>query len=412
LLPDSAGNVLYTVNRGTIKGIDLTTKEDKSISFSAKRDYSPAKEREYMYEHMKSLVEDKFYDPSLHGVDWDGYTEAYARFLPYINNNEDFAILLSEVLGELNASHTGGRSYSNGDAQETGYLGAFYDDSYQGDGLKIKEVIARGPIARKSDKVKIGDIIQTIDGEAIAANADYFPLLAGKVGERVRLGVRHADGTTETVIVKPINSSANRDLLYERWKDRNRAIVDSVSGGKVAYVHITGMDSESFRAVYDDLLGKYRNCEAVVVDTRFNSGGWLHNDVVQLLSGRHYVDFSPRGQFIGSEPFSQWTKPSAMLIGECNYSDAHGTPYSYKTLGIGKLVGAPIPGTMTAVWWEYQVNPQIVFGIPQVTCLDLEGKPLENHQLDPDILIYNEPAEIANGIDRQLEGAVKSLMNK
>jgi Tol biopolymer transport system component/C-terminal processing protease CtpA/Prc len=412
LQPDSAGNVLYTVNRGTIKGIDLTSKEDKSISFSAKRDYSPAQEREYMYEHMKSLVEDKFYDPSLHGVDWDGYTEAYARFLPYINNNEDFAILLSEVLGELNASHTGGRSYSNGDAQETGYLGAFYDDSYQGDGLKIKEVIARGPIARKSDKVKSGDIIQTIDGEAIAANADYFPMLAGKVGERVRLGILHTDGTTETVIVKPVNSSANRDLLYERWKDRNRAIVDSVSGGKVAYVHITGMDSESFRAVYDDLLGKYRNCEAVVVDTRFNSGGWLHNDVVQLLSGRRYVDFSPRGQYIGSEPFSQWTKPSAMLIGECNYSDAHGTPYSYKTLGIGKLVGAPIPGTMTAVWWEYQVNPQIVFGIPQVTCLDLEGKPLENHQLDPDILIYNEPAEIANGIDRQLEGAVKSLMNK
>lgn len=101
-----------------------------------------------------------------------------------------------------------------------------------------------------------------------------------------------------------------------------------------------------------------------------------------------------------------------MLINECNYSDAHGTPYTYKTLGIGKLVGAPVPGTMTAVWWETQVDPSIIFGVPQVTSLDRNGKPLENQQLNPDILIYNQPADVLNGIDAQLAAAVKALLQK
>lgn len=172
------------------------------------------------------------------------------------------------------------------------------------------------------------------------------------------------------------------------------------------------MDSPSFREVYDRLLGKYRNCDAVIVDTRYNGGGWLHNDLAQLLGGKEYVRFSPRGQYIGSEPFSQWTKPSVMLVNESNYSDAHGSPYTYQTLKIGDVVGAPIPGTMTAVWWETQIDPTIVFGIPQVTSLDMNGNVLENKQLNPDVLIYNTPDNVLRGVDDQLIGAAKHLLKK
>ncbi|MDE7335219.1 MAG: peptidase S41, partial [Muribaculaceae bacterium] len=141
-----------------------------------------------------------------------------------------------------------------------------------------------------------------------------------------------------------------------------------------------------------------------------NGGGWLHNDLAILLNGKEYAQYSPRGQYIGSEPWAQWTKPSAMLVNECNYSDASGTPYVFQTLGIGDVVGAPIPGTMTAVWCETQIDPSLVFGIPQVTNLSVDGKPLENMQLNPDIVIYNSPADVEAGRDAQLEGAVKSLM--
>ncbi len=194
------------------------------------------------------------------------------------------------------------------------------------------------------------------------------------------------------------------------WVERNEKLVDSLSNGRIGYVHIRGMNNESFQTVYSRLLGKYRNCDAVVVDTRFNGGGWLHNDVALLLNGKEYVRYSPRGQYIGSDPFSQWTKPSVMLVNEANYSDAHGTPYTYKTLGIGKLVGAPVPGTMTAVWWETQIDPSIVFGIPQVTSLDRNGEPLENKQLQPDIEVYNTPSEKVSGNDVQLKKAVEELL--
>lgn len=410
LVPDSASKKLFTLNRGRVKSIDLSNNEVKNIDFDARSTFSAPAERDYIYSHMKALVNNKFHDVNLHGTDWEQATDNYARFLPYINNRNDFAEVLSEVLGELNASHTGGRAYGSGNAlTATSYLGAFFDEEYSGDGLRISEVIAKGPLSTKPE-VKPGTIITAIDGQTIKADQDYFPLLAGKAGRDTRLTLTLPDGTTKTITVKPISQGTNRSLLRDRWVARNQAIVDSLSGGRIGYVSIQGMNSPSFREVYEQALGKYRNCDALIVDTRYNGGGWLHNDVALLLSGKKYVDYAPRGQYIGSDPFSQWTKPSAMLINECNYSDAHGTPFTYKTLGLGKLIGAPVPGTMTAVWWENQVDPQLVFGVPQVTSLDSNGKMLENQQLNPDILIYNQPGDVLEGIDAQLAGAVKALM--
>lgn len=412
LVPDSAAKKLFTLSGGRVKSYDLASGEVKSIDFDARSQYSAPAEREYMYEHMKALVNNKFYDKNLHGVDWEGYTADYARFLPHINNSYDFAELLSEVLGELNASHTGGRAYGSVPALDmTGYLGAFFDETFRGDGLRITEVLAAGPLANKSQIVP-GTIITAIDGKIIKNGQDYFPLLAGKAGMNTRLSLLLPDGKTTDVSIKPISAATNRTLLRRRWVKRNQDFVDSISGGRIGYVSIEGMNSPSFREIFEQALGRYRNCDALVVDTRYNGGGWLHNDVAILLSGKKYVDYSPRGQYIGSEPFAQWNKPSIMLVNECNYSDAHGTPYAYKTLGLGKLVGAPVPGTMTAVWWENQVDPSIVFGVPQVTNLDGNGKALENQQLNPDIIIYNQPAEILNGYDAQLKAAVMELMKK
>lgn len=406
---DAKGENVY-LDGWNINKINLAGGKKEKVPFLAESDYSAAKEREYIFDHMHKQVKDKFYDPDLHGVDWDFYGREYRRFLPHINNNADFAELLSEILGELNASHTGGRYYGPSAPQQTAALGAFFDPSYQGDGLLVQEVLKRGPLATKGASVKPGDIILAIDGKEIKAGQDYYPLLKGRKGYRTRLTVKRKGGKTEDITVKPVSQSEISSLLYNRWVERNQAYVDSISGGKIAYVHIKGMDSPSFRQVFSELLGKYRNHEAVVVDTRWNGGGWLHNDVAILLSGKEYVRFTPRGQYIGSEPFTQWTKPSVMLVNEGNYSDAHGTPYTYKALGLGKLVGAPVPGTMTAVWWEKQVDPSLIFGIPQVTSRDMQGNVLENQQLNPDVIIYNNPADIIGGKDRQLEEAVKQLL--
>lgn len=409
---DSAGNNLFALTGSGMKVINLESGDDDDIEFEAIYENRPSAERQYIFDHMVSQVRDKFYDESLHGVDWDMYAENYRRFLPYINNNYDFADLLSEILGELNASHTGGHYYADGADMPTASLGAFFDTEYDGDGLKVAEVLPRGPLAHKNASVKAGDIILAIDGTEITPSTDLNKLLDGRDGKPVRITLSRYTGALDTVIVRPVSSGNLSQQLYQRWVERNEAMVDSLSGGRLAYVHVKDMDSPSFREVYSRLLGHYRNKEAVIVDTRYNGGGWLHNDIAQLLNGKEYVRYAPRGRYIGSDPFSQWTKPSVMLVNEANYSDAHGTPYVYQTLGIGDVVGAPVPGTMTAVWWETQIDPSIVFGIPQVTSLDRNGKPLENHQLNPDVVILTDPAEVLKGNDPQIAGAVKVLLEK
>lgn len=411
LEPDAKMENVY-LDGFNIAKVNLGSGAKETVEFAADRDYSPAKEREYIFDHMWKQVKDKFYDANLHGVDWEFYGKAYRRFLPHIDNNYDFAELLSEILGELNASHTGGRYGGSWVERSTATLGAFYDANYKGDGLKVSEVINRGPLSTKSASVKPGDIIMAIDGNEIKAGADYFPLLDAKAGKRVRLTVKRKGGKTEDIIVKPISQGMQSGLLYRRWVEHNQAVVDSASNGRIGYVHVEGMDSPSFREVFSEILGKYRNREAIIVDTRWNGGGWLHNDIAILLGGKEYVRFMPRGRYVGSEPFTQWTKPSAMLVNESNYSDAHGTPFVYKTLGLGKLVGAPVPGTMTAVWWESQVDPSLIFGIPQVTTVDRDGKVLENTQLNPDIIVYNKPNDVIAGKDAQLLEAVKVLLSE
>lgn len=412
LHPDKKGENLFVPTGYGIKKVTLSNADVKDIEFEAPYDRKPSLERAYIFDHMAKQVKDKFYDENLHGVDWDYYTSHYREFLPYISNNRDFATLLSEILGELNASHTGGRFYGNGPSLYTASLGAYFDENYDGEGLKVAEIFPRGPLAAKAADIQPGDIIMAIDGERIAPGQDYYPMLEGKAGKKVRLEVKKANGKTANPVVKPISGGAQSRMAYQRWVERNEQIADSLSGGKIGYVHIEGMDGDSYQVAYDRILGKYRNCDAIVVDTRFNGGGWLHNDIAILLGGKEYVTFQPRGRKIGHEPFAQWTKPSVMLVNESNYSDAHGTPYAYKALGIGEVVGAPIPGTMTAVWWETQIDPSLIFGIPQVTNVSTDGTILENTQLNPDVLIYNAPADVEKGIDSQLEGAVRHLMNK
>ena len=173
------------------------------------------------------------------------------------------------------------------------------------------------------------------------------------------------------------------------------------------------MNDSSFRETFSQVMGPEHQRKALVVDTRFNGGGWLHDDLVTFLSGKDYIQFFPRGQNnMGSEPMFKWSKPSAVLIGEGNYSDAHMFPFAYKELKIGKLIGMPVPGTGTAVWWETLIDPTLYFGIPQVGMRARDGKLLENTQLEPDIQVRNLPEDVTAGRDRQLEAAVKHLLGK
>lgn len=398
------------------KPMKILTEDAKSeqLKVSGEMVIQPADEKNYIFDHAWRQMKAKFYVVDMHGVDWDYYYTAYKKFLPYINNNYDFAEMLSEMLGETNASHTGCRYYYNQpNSDQTASLGVFIDYGHLGDGMKIAEVITGGPLDKGSSQIKAGHIIEKIDGQTVTATMDYYQLLNRKENKLTLLSVFDpAAGKRWEETVKPISAGAENELLYQRWVRNRRKEVDQLSEGKVGYVHVRAMNDASMRTVFEEALGRNISKDAIIVDTRFNGGGNIHEQLSDFLSGKKYFDIVPHGQYIGSEPLNKWVKPSIVLIGESNYSDAHLFPVAYKLKGAGKTLGMPVPGTGTFVWWEQQIDPTLVFGIPMGGWRTPDGKFCENNQLEPDIKVRNEPDIMSGGRDQQIEAAVKELMSK
>lgn len=386
----------------------------KPVAFQAEASVRPRAERVHLFDHVWHQVERKFYDPALHGVDWKGLRDAYRPRVAHVDTGHGFAELLSEMLGELNASHTGASWRPRARAgDETAALGLLYDPRYDGPGERIVEVLPKGPCARADADMTPGSVLLAINGSPLVEAGDLSRLLNRTAGELVRLRLQRPDGTAIETVVRPIPLRAQQQLLYDRWVRRCRALVEQRSGGRLGYVHVRGMNDASFRVLYEQVIGRNADREALIVDTRFNGGGWLHDDLAKFFQGRHYLWVVPRGKGrgdLGAEPISRWSKPSVVVMSEGNYSDAHIFPFVYKELGLGKLVGAPVAGTGTAVWWETLMDGETTFGIPQVGMMDKHGRYVENQQLEPDVRVLLGPEEMAAGRDTQLERAVDVLL--
>lgn len=410
---DKDGKNLFLLGSNTMQKMGTDSESLKPISYQAHVKMDLAAERDYMFNHVYKQEQKRFYNLNMHGIDWDAMTKAYRKFLPHIDNNYDFAELLSEYLGELNVSHTGGRFRPQLKGDATATLGLLYDWNHNGKGLLISEVVEKGPFDHARSKVKAGNIIEKIDGQEITPESDYSVLLNGKARKKtlVTLYNPQTKERWEEVVV-PVSNGVMSDLLYARWVKQRAADVDKWSNGRLGYVHIESMGDDSFRSVYSDILGKYNNREGIVIDTRFNGGGRLHEDIEILFSGKKYFTQVVRGREACDMPSHRWNKPSIMVQCEANYSNAHGTPWVYSHQKIGKLVGMPVPGTMTSVSWETLQDPTLVFGIPVIGYRLPDGSYLENSQLEPDIKVANSPETVVKGEDTQLKAAVDELLKE
>ncbi|OYV96426.1 MAG: hypothetical protein B7Z68_05690 [Acidobacteria bacterium 21-70-11] len=394
--------------------VDLESGKTSPVKASAMMELDPAAERAYLFQHIWRQTWKKFLVKDMHGVDWKATGERYARFLPYIDNDRDFAELISEMQGELNASHSGGRYrplHPTGD--ETAALGFFPDPKHTGPGVGVLEVIEGGPLQQAGTRIRAGSVIEAIDGAPIAAGACWYPLLNHKAATLVRLALLDpASGARWEETVKPITWMAQSHLLYERWVRSRRDEVAKLSGGRLGYAHIRGMNDGAYREIFEEIFGRDVDKDAIVLDTRFNGGGNLVEQLTTFLSGRIYARDVPRGREVGTEPTQRWTKPSIVIMSEGNYSDAHCFPMAYTQLGLGETVGMPVPGTCTSVWWERLQDKNLVFGIPEVALVDMQGDIMENKQLAPTYMVANDPALVAAGRDQQLEKAVAVLLAK
>ncbi len=404
---------LYLLSSGRISKVNLSGGSTKGISISGEMEYDAQKEREKMFEHVYIRTKNIFYEPTFHGNDWDMLYEEYQKYIPHISNGYEFAEMLSEMLGELNVSHAGagyGSNIENGDA--TASLGIFWDYNHKGDGIKITEVIDGGPLDKESLKIEEGMIIQKIDGETVSSNRDVASYLNRKANKFTLLEITDSKGkNAKQITMKPISLGAERGLLYDRFVRMNEEEVTEKSNGQLGYVHIPGMGDGPYRDIYEDMLGKYFDAEAIIVDTRFNGGGDLVADLAMFFTGERFITYATEAKVVGGEPTSRWTKPTLTMFNESNYSDGHCYAQGYTDLNIGITLGMPVPGTCSFAGWEGLPNGGY-WGVVPVSAKDKAGRWMENLQTEPDVEVKNMPGVINSGRDQQLERAIQELMKE
>ncbi|MEE9373077.1 MAG: S41 family peptidase [Saprospiraceae bacterium] len=403
---------LYLLADGKISKIDPDKGDKKSVKLKGEIIFDKNAERTSMFDHVWNRTKNIFYHSNFHGIDWDQMRTEYQKYIPSVGNSYEFAELLSEMLGELNVSHAGARYRGDGitNRDATASLGIFMDYDYKADGIKIEEIIKGGPLDKAEVDVKVGNVIEKIDGETISATVDVAKYLNRKTDQFTLLDI--VDPVTRRrnqVVIKPISLGAENRLLYKRWVETNRNEVEAKSNGKLGYVHIAGMNDGQFRNTYESMMGRYFDSDAVIIDTRFNGGGDLVADLAMFFTGEPFISYETETRVVGGEPTSRWTKPTLAIFNESMYSDGHCFACGYTDLKLGKTVGMPVPGTCSFAGWEGLPDGSR-WGVVPVSAKDKQGNWMENNQTEPQIMIKNMPGMIVNGIDQQLEVAITELL--
>lgn len=372
-----------------------------------------------MFEQSWRFLAEHFYDARYHGSDWDAVRARYRPLLKHVVMREDLFTMLYLMMGELNASHLGVSSREGSHPDEvTADLGLIFDESYRGKGLKLAEVLKRGPADRRGVVLRPGEFITAIDGVELNDKVDLSKLLNGKVGETLALTVaanpaadRRDPKARRRIEIQAVSREAVADLMYERWVERNARRVAELSQGKLGYIHIPSMDEAGLdrfvRALYSDNFDK----EAIVLDVRFNGGGFTHDQVLNYLGARGHTFFRQRdgGEGLVLRSYDRkWTRPLVLLINNRSFSDAEIFPNAFRTLGLGRLVGQPTGGMVIGTSALRLIDGSM-FRIPRIGVFTAKGVNMEKEGVAPDVLVENTPDQLARGIDAQLDRAVQVL---
>ena len=356
-------------------------------------------------------LDDGFYDENFHGVDWPAMREKYTPLAEAAVMTEDLNDVLREMIGELNASHLGvwGGPHPGEGNDRSGHLGFEPDDDYAGPGLRVAWVLPRGPLDREGKRLAEGDLILSIDGQDLGGGENFWPLLEHKSGEEVDLVIR-SDGEEREITVEPISFWRERSLRYENWMDENRRRVGELSGGRLAYLHMSAMGEGNWEQFIVDIFSKTEGAEGLVLDVRYNNGGRIHDQVLTFLSRRAYNYSMSRGDTAPTyESVRRWDGPIVLLINERSYSDGEIFPAGFKHLGLGTVVGMPTFGAVIGTS-NVPLIDGTMFRIPATGWYNMDGSNLENGPVHPDIYVPDVPEENLAGRDSQLEAGVSECL--
>ncbi len=422
---NNSGKKIHAVKRGgTIISIDPTAKKQVSLAFSAKMDINHAEERKQVFDEGWRRLRDGFYDPEYHGQDWDELRQRYQYRCVNASTDQDFRRYYNEMLGQLNSSHMGmsGPSRDETQDEDTGLLGIHIDPIAAG--IQVKDVIPATPASREESRLNVGDVITAVNGNQVNAGTNFYKELMGTSAERTLLNVTAPNGQQREVIIRPTNSI--RTANYNAWFEERKKLTETYSDGRLGYIHIRGMNWSSFERFERELAASGHQKEGIVIDVRFNGGGWTTDMLMSVLNVRQHSFTIPRGAVQSLEkekneyresypfgervPLSSWTKPSIALCNENSYSNAEIFSHAYQSLGHGTLVGRPTFGAVISTGSASLINGSRVRMPFRAWYVKSTNKNMEHGPAIPDIEVFNAPDSKANDEDPQLKRAVSELM--
>ncbi len=412
------GKEVFYLESGRISVVAVESRQVRPLAVTAEMDVDFAKEKMTVFAQAWGYLNDYFYDPAFHGVNWGAVG---ARFAPQIAGSrtpDETRRLLSLMVGELNASHLGVSAPQGSTQNAGGRLGLRFDRAeYERDGkFRITEIIDLGPAALLGE-IKIGDYLVAVDGTPIGAASNLDELLAYKANRRVSLTVRSGSSVQRDreIIVRPVTIGVEKNLLYRQWVNERREYVAKASNGRLGYVHMADMSAGALEQLYVDLDSENHTREGVVIDVRNNNGGFVNAYALDVFARRGYMNMTVRDQptspartMLGQRALDA---PTILVTNQHSLSDAEDFTEGYRALKLGKVVGEP-----TAGWIIYTSNASLIDGsglrIPFIKITDGKGAVMEMNPRPVDVPVTRPIGEGLTGKDSQLDVAVRELLKQ
>ncbi|MCG2588121.1 S41 family peptidase [Rhodohalobacter sulfatireducens] len=418
------GKFLFYISHGKLAQFDLSSDKAEMVSFEAEMERDFEQEKQQMFDEAWNILNDGFYDPDFHGQNFRELRRKYEPLSLAASTITDFRYMFNLMLGQLNASHMGMYGDDRAETQEnqTGLIGAEIQPAENG--VEVLHVIPNSPADREQSKLVAGDIITQVNGKKVAETENFYKHFNNTAEDQMLLEIQR-DGETSEVVIRPVNSLS--DHLYDQWTDERRTLTEKYSNGRLGYIHIRGMNMPSFERFERELMASGYGKEGILIDVRYNGGGWTTDYLMAVLNVQQHAYTIPRGasgdlsknkqEFRDYYPYSErlplsaWTKPSIALANESSYSNAEIFSHAYKNLGIGSLVGVETFGAVISTGGARLIDGSLIRLPFRGWYVKNTDKNMDFGGAVPDYEVHNTP-DYRTGEDLQLKKAVEILLEQ
>ena len=412
--------VFYRTGKGTVGSVSLEGKAGDPMPFAARVQVDRTAMRAQVFDEAWRELDRWFADPNFHGQDWKALHDRYRPLVLSAAARPDFDDAINLMLGELNASHMGFRPPRRERQGKTGELGIEVEPAADGRGVVVTEVLPETPASRVDAHLAPGERILAVNAKEIGPHDNFFAELIDTPGYRVLLRVAGKDGTRD-VVVAAITLDQGRQARYQKWVKQRRAIVEQLSGGRLGYIHIQGMDEPSLEGFERNLYAAAHGRQGLLIDVRNNGGGWTTDYLMAILSVKRHAWTLPRDgdpeikAYPTAErlPLPAWTRPAAALCDEASYSNAEIFSWAFKTLKRGPLVGMPTFGAVMSTGTARLADGSTVRLPSRAWFVAGSNIDEENNGCVPDFVVEQPPSQdLSPDSDAQLAKAVEVLLEQ